>query len=131
MKKNLLVITLLASITGCTSLTPQNNYMEISRETPPAIYIGTWTGTIGHYLSTFKINSDGSGIMCNSWHKHNSVERIKFNAGSIYPQSGSSINLSPQDNTLIGKIDSFGSGTYIFVRDDKLDEAAPYCLDKI
>lgn len=131
MQKIAIGLIAIISLSGCISPILKNNYMETTKEVPPEKYLGAWTGTIGNYLSTFKINPDGSGLICNSWHTHNSVERIKYNKDAIHPQSGGSLNIKFDGDKLIGKSPTFISDTYIFLKDNDLKEAAPYCIDKI
>lgn len=125
MRKLLVASVVLLELTGCVGLMMENRYMDKAAEPVPPGYSGAWTGTIGNYLSTIKLNPDGTGLVCNSWHTHNSVERLKYSAGAIYPQSGGSLNIQVTGNQMTGKL--AGAGTYRFVKDDDMIESAPYC----
>lgn len=124
----LFAVTGALMLTGCVGMT-ENRYMDQVSQPPPPSYLGPWTGNIGNYLSTLILNEDGTGLLCNAWHTHNSVERVKFSGGSIYPQSGGEMKITASGNSMTGSLPF--AGDFRFVKDIGLKEAAPYCQDKL
>jgi hypothetical protein len=116
------------TLSGCAGLT-ENRYIDQPVEAPPAAYIGPWTGTIGNYLSTLVLNGDGTGRLCSAWHTYNSVERVKFSGGSVYPQSGGEMKVAVAGSQMTGSLPF--AGDFRFIRDTELREAASYCQDNL
>lgn len=128
--RTLLLIPALLALGGCampTSDMTNNNYMERTTEPAPPGVAGDWTGTMGPYLLSMRIGSNGAGVMCSAYHTNNAVMNLKYSAGTLYFQDGTRLPIQPAGDTLVGTSPYFGSATTTLYKDPGFTQAAPYC----
>lgn len=122
-------------LAGCAASPYQymvdNRYGEIEPMPAPAALIGTWTGTNGPYLLTIRVNADGRGLTCASWHKHESVNNLKYADGRLYFPDGMELTMNAQGGRLMATYDQKGMAPMHLRPDPNLVEASPYCKDKL
>ena len=104
-----------------------NQYMEHSAESVPAEMAGDWTGTSGPYLMTLRLNTDGTGALCNSYGASNYLQAVKYRGGMLYVQDGTRLGLTGSGDSLVGMAPYSGSKPIRFMRDEGLKHAPPYC----
>lgn len=127
-----LVIALLAgTLSACTSVSTDmanNRFPMIQAEKPPSELVGIWTGAMSSYLTTIKIEADGTGTFCYSWGTADVEQKIKYNGGRLQIQDGT--NMTVADVTierLSLRSDYFTGGDYSYVNDKDLSEASTFC----
>lgn len=108
-----------------------NRFVEVEPEPLGAGLAGLWTGSSGPYLLTVRLGQDGRGIYCSSWNEKNTLGNLKFSAGRLYLQDGTSMHLRQQDGSLIGKASYTGAQDVRFKSDPGLVEASPYCKSNL
>lgn len=120
------------SLAGCATDDMLNNKFPTIVIKPAENLAGIWTGALGPYMSTLKINSDGSGYSCYSWNDKKSVDRIKFDGENIYFQEGTRLRILTKDSSMLKVNAPYGFGKdYTYTRDDNLKQASPYCVREI
>ena len=132
--KNLILLGAFAALSGCVMPTDDllnNRYMEHVPEAPPAGMAGDWTGTMGPYLLTLRIDQDGTGRMCSSYLQNNSVNALKYAGGTLYYQDGTRTAANYSSDTLTILAPYFNSQPSRLVRDTGLKQAAPYCQQNL
>lgn len=128
--RTLYLITTLLALGGCAMPTGDmmdNKYMERIAEPAPAGMAGDWTGTMGPYLMSLRIGSNGAGVMCSAYNTNNSVNNLKYSAGNLYFQDGTRMAAQLSGENLIGTSPYFGSSTTKLYKDPGFKQAAPYC----
>jgi len=108
-----------------------NRFAEIHPSAARAELVGTWTASIGPYLSTLRIDEDGTGLFCSSWHTHDSLGKIKLVDDVVYFQDGMTMHLSRDGDMLIGQYKQVGMDPARFIPDPTLNEASPYCAAEL
>ena len=128
--RNHLLIPALCLLAGCampTSDLLDNQYMARVAEPVPAGTAGEWTGTMGPYLMSLRIEASGAGIVCSSYNTTNTVGNLKYSGGNLYFQDGTRAEIRPAGDTLALTSPYFGKSRSTFYRDPGLAQAAPYC----
>lgn len=118
---------MLLMLTACASLIDMENNFAVTEPTaPPEALLGTWTGSMGPYLTTIRVEPDGSGIYCYSWHDKNVIGRLKYTGEVVEFQDGGSVSiLGVSDELSLQSSD--GDHQYRFRRDPERGHASPYC----
>lgn len=132
--RTLLLIPLMATLGGCAMPTgdmTNNKYMERTAEAAPAGIAGDWTGTMGPYLLSMRIGSNGAGVMCSAYNTNNSVMNLKYSSGTLYFQDGTRLTVQPSGNTLVATSPYFGSATTTLYKDQGFAQAAPFCKSNL
>jgi len=130
--KKILIAVAAFYLTGCASDDMLNNKFPTIVTKPAENLAGVWTGALGPYISTLKINSDGSGYSCYSWNDKKSVDRIKFDGANIYFQEGTRLQILSKNSAILKVNAPYGFGKeYTYTRDDNLNQASPYCVKEI
>lgn len=132
--RGLLVFVAVGVLSGCAMNNDMmnNDFPAVAVSAPPADLVGIWTGSMGPYLATMKIEADGSGLMCSSWNGRDSVGRLKFDGRQLRSQDGARLDiksLTPQ--RMVAHAAYFGGADYIMHRDDQKRSAAPYCVQQL
>jgi len=131
MKKFLLAISAF-SLAGCATDDMLNNKFPTVVAKPAGDISGLWTGALGPYISTLKINADGNGYSCYSWNEKKSVDRVKFDGANIYFQEGTKLQVISKDRTTLKVNAPYGFGKeYVYTRDESLSQASPYCVKEL
>lgn len=132
MKKILICLSIAISLSGC--VTPSGDMLnnKFGNATPVAQkYTGFWTGQIGPYTSTIKLNPDGTGYSCESMgnNQTNHFVKIKVDNQYIYFSNGGRFKLLSisGENIDVQNIYMGMNTKYTFKKDDNLSNAAPYC----
>lgn len=130
----ILIITGFLSMTGCAMHhdMQNNNFPAVVAVPPPPKLVGTWTGSIGYYLTTTKFEEDGTGIMCASWNGRDSLNRVKYDGKEVRFADGGRTTIKSLDNrVLVLRANYYFGADYTLHRDDALKQAAPYCVEKL
>lgn len=136
MKKKLLIIGLLASLTSCASdpFTDMrnNNFIGTLPLDAPSILHGFWTGNVGQFTITYKINPDGTGFHCMSPSGPNSpISKVKYIGGAILSQAGTRMVIDSVNEAEAQFRNPYrGIGGSAFYKDDSLQNAALECNSK-
>lgn len=122
-----LILPLLASCSPGWGPMDAGKYVHIEPEAAPGYAIGTWTGGLGPYVMTMKIEGDGHVATCHSWNYRDGVGKAKMAASQLYFSDGSFAEVSQSEGGLI--ITPLGEVKHSseFVRDESLKLAAPSC----
>lgn len=98
----------------------------------PSNISGIWSGSNGPYLVTYKINADGTGLMCSSWQDKNTVSRIKVADGIFYGQDGLKQAITQaSSNSLVLHTSYLTGADYKYIPDPSLQNASPYCAKEL
>ena len=129
--KILLTAVLVASLVACMSPTADmmnNQYMNVTPMLSKNEMVGIWSGSVGPFAVTYKIEKDGTGLSCSSWNGKDTLEKIKINDKKMISQGGMTQTIVNVDvNELVLKMNYLGSGKYTFKPDPELKGASPYC----
>ena len=129
-----LIFSALLLLSGCAMHNDMmnNNFPAVVAVAPPAKLIGTWTGSIGYYLATVRVEPDGTGILCASWSGRDSINALKYDGKQVRFSDSTRTTVKRLDNKLLVlRADYYFGADYTFHRDDELKQAAPYCLEKL
>ncbi len=102
---------------------------QFSSITPkPTNLSGYWSGSGGPWLVTVKFNSDGTGLMCQSYNGKDILDKIKVVDDVIYNQNNLKLKVVSKTNEkLILKADYYMGATFNFTPDPLLKNASLYC----
>lgn len=95
MKKILSLLAASLVLTACASPATEminNNFLDV-KVTQPQVS-GIWTVAAGPGLSTIKLNSDGSGLMCESTGVQTTLLKIKHSNGKLFIQNGMTLTVT-------------------------------------
>jgi hypothetical protein len=129
--KPIIALVLAVLISGCASVSSdmkKNNFPLISAQEPSDDLVGFWTGAMTSYLATLQLEDDGTGTLCYSWGTANVEQKVKYRAGIVNIQDGTSMlvdNISKEQLAL--KSEYFTGAQFTYVRDDNLTEASAFC----
>lgn len=129
--KKLLVLAMIGlelTVSGCA----MNNELlsgKFSAITPKSTNLsGYWSGSGGPWLVTVKFNSDGTGLMCQSYNGKDILDKIKVVDDVIYNQNNLKLKVvSKTDDKLTLKANYYMGATFNFTTDPLLKNASPYC----
>ena len=123
-----LVILLIA---GCKSPVT-GSFNTVSAKASPDRLVGYWSGKLGPFKSSFKLQADGNGLFCYSRGKLNKVEKVKYHNGVIYTQRKTSVIIEKlSDRVMTVEVNNFGSVNYTFEKDEKLQKTSRYCQGRL
>lgn len=130
--KNILLGFALISLVSCATPSGDmlNNKFD-SAITTTQENIGYYTGSIGPYTATFKINSDGTGYYCESMGSNQTDHylKAKFTTDMFYASNGGRFKIveNNKEKIIVQNI-YFGINTkYTLIKDDSLSRSAPFC----
>ncbi|MCO8164846.1 hypothetical protein NJC38_22155 [Pseudomonas sp. 21LCFQ010] len=132
--RTLLLAFILSTLTGCAmhSDMTNNDFPAISPVPPPQAMIGFWTGSIGYYLVTMKFNPDGSGFICSSGNGRDMLQLLKYDGKQVRISDSTRTDITRLTRQmLVLKVNYFFGATYTMHRDDRLSNAAPYCVQQL
>lgn len=131
--KTLLVISCLA-LFGCQSPIDDmmnNEFVTVKPQTSPSNLIGVWSGNMGPYLTSFKIDKDGTGLFCYSYGTSDVLQKIKYNNDILHIQDGTKLNIiNTQSENLILKSSYAGAQKTTLIKDNDLLEASHFCAER-
>lgn len=109
-----------------------NKFTSITPENPSQQSVGLWTGSMGPYLVTIKLNQNGTGNFCYSYATSDVNQKIKFSNNQIYIQDGTKFSLEGVDRNSIQLNAKYGFGqkTTLY-SDNNFKEASSFCADKL
>lgn len=142
MKKAALLVFLSSSafLSGCVGLSEMNemqtmmddytnnDFVSLNAEPLSLPIQGIWSGNMGPFLVTMKLQEDGNGEMCSSYAGTDNVSRLKYVDDVIYSQEGGRFTImahSPDSMILGSPYESSISNQ--FIEDSALIEASNYC----
>jgi len=129
-----LIVIACSLLSGCAMTNDMltNNFPAIVAVPVPADMVGTWTGSMGYYLTTTKINADGTGVMCASWNGRDSLNPLKYDGKEVRYADSSRITVKSLDSKImVLRANYYMGADYTLYRDDGLKQAAPYCIEKL
>lgn len=89
---------------------------------------GYWSGSGGPWLVTVKFNSDGTGLMCQSYNGKDILDKIKVVDDVIYNQNNLKLKITSKTSEgLTLKANYYMGATFNFTPDPLLKNASPYC----
>ena len=129
------LLAVCSSIAGCASPAGDmlsNNFSALSPSPAPSVPAGIWTGSMGPYLSTIKIDIAGGGLFCSSWGTADYAEKIKVVDSTIYTQSGTRLIITKEESGALHAKSPYGFGDeFKLSADPELTEASIYCQKQI
>lgn len=132
-RKALLAISCLA-LFGCQSPIDDmmnNKFVTIKPQASPNNLIGVWSGNMGPYLTSLKIDKDGTGFFCYSHGTSDVIQKIKYNNDILHIQDGTKLNIAETANEILTMKSSYaGSQNTTFIKDNDLLEASHFCAEK-
>lgn len=104
-------------------------FVTVEPKPVPAELQGTWTGKQAFYLNTYRLNADGTGLICMSPSPAGGpLFKAKYDGSALLFQGGGKVYLQAEGaNRLVVDYRTFGTQPTIFVRDEQLGEAAIEC----
>lgn len=124
----LVVIFFEAAISvGCA--TTSNSFISYEVIKAPEEIVGVWTGSSLGATTTYVINSDGTGIVCNDFNSTVNIDRLKYiGDGNLAYGKGFTFSIERDGNVLNSSW--YGSGMEM-VRDPELKHAAITCIEPL
>lgn len=109
-----------------------NNFVSILPSNSKGLS-GVWTGNNGPYLTTYKFNQDGTGLMCYSYGTSNIVEKVKVYDDVVYLQSGIKQKVKTYTpDSLVLHSNYYGTNTtFKYVPDRDFSDASSFCSDQL
>ncbi|GKX58340.1 hypothetical protein SOASR031_06550 [Leminorella grimontii] len=109
-----------------------NDFPGIVPTAVPEGLVKVWTGSMGPYLSTMKIDRDGTGLYCYSWNGKDVVGRLKYDGTNIIFQDGQRMEVaSVNNNELKTHVSYYMGADYVYYQDNELKNASPFCSKSI
>jgi len=109
-----------------------NDFPSIRAVSPPTSMVGTWTGSMGPYLSTLRLDASGTGLLCSSWNGKDSISRIKFDGQQIRSQDGGRLNVArASQESMAVTAPYYGGADYSLRKDGSLTEASYFCAQQL
>ncbi|WP_156343194.1 J517_1871 family lipoprotein [Pseudomonas sp. NBRC 111134] len=132
--RKLIIIGVVGLISGCVASSDimNNNFPAVVVAIPPASMVGAWTGSMGPYSTTIKVEADGGGYMCYSWNGKDVLSRIKYSGSQIVVSDGSKLDVGEvTKSTMQVDANYYMGASYTMYKDDELKSASPYCSKNI
>lgn len=132
--KRYLAIGVVGLLAGCAASSDMmnNDFPAIAPIAPPKAMIGTWTGSMGPYLTTMRFEGNGAGVMCYSWNGKDVLARLKYDGQQIRISDGMRLDVSAASPTSLKLRSNYYMGSdFSMYRDDDLSSAAPYCTKNL
>lgn len=132
--KKLLMFCWVVGLVGCATPSGDmlnNKFFDV--QTTPQEVTGFWTGAVGPYSTTIKLNADGSGTYCESFNNNEHVMNLKISNDVMYTSNGARLKVQSINNQLAQfKNIYFGLNMeYKLYKDDDLSQASPFCKNKL
>jgi len=129
--KHGLVAVFVAALAGCQSPMSDmmnNNFVAVTPQQVPEGLAGPWTGNMGPYLVTMKLQPDGYGLFCYSYGTADVLQKIKFLSGKIQIQDGTKLILKEQNPESITVYAPYATGKdTLLYTDPDYKNASGYC----
>lgn len=132
--KKIIIFTSLFILSACTSYPTKyddelnNKYKTITPQPVAAEYANNvWTGNIVRLQTVIKLNTDGTGWVCEVSNDESKIRKIKYTDGVIYKEDGTRLKLSIKDNGLLVTYPYLMGTTATFEKDNSLNKASPFC----
>ena len=129
-RKTVFLAVILAGITtmsGCA--TTSNSFIDYEEVQTPEEIAGVWTGASLGATTTYIINQDGTGIVCNDFNSTVNIDRLKYiGDGSLAYGKGFTFSIERDGDSLNSSW--YGSGMEM-VRDPDLKYAAITCIESL
>lgn len=133
--KVLITSLLIGMLSACSSVSTDmanNKFPMIQAEPPPSELVGIWTGAMSSYLTTIKVEADGTGLFCYSWGTADVEQKIKYNEGRLQIQDGTNMVVADvMGERLSLQSEYFTGGDYTYIKDNDLSEASTYCASAL
>tara|TARA_R110000851_G_C13102500_1_gene568921 strand:- start:9010 stop:9432 length:423 start_codon:yes stop_codon:yes gene_type:complete len=135
MKHLFMAVAAAAALAGCA--TPlddllDSRYSEVQAIPAPSGMVGTWTGSTGPYLLALQIKGGGTGLYCYSWNEKHAINRLKYDGEGLVFQDGSTAVIRDvRPDAIVIRSDYTFSKDAILRRDSELEEASPYCMERL
>lgn len=123
-------LLLCALITGCSTTgdVDATDYIKSKPVNVDSSMVGVWVAGMGPYLSTMKINSDGTGLFCYSWNGKDVLYKMIYNGKTLIVQSGEKLDVDNFNSSEIDVTANYYMGKkYTFYRDDSYTKSSAYC----
>ncbi len=125
------MIIFLLALVGCKS-TVEGSFDTVEAKDSPIDLVGNWSGKVGPFKGSFRINKNGRGLFCYSRGKLNKVEKVKHYNNVIYTQRKTNVIIEElSDKIMLVEVNEFGSVNYVFEKDDRLNKASRYCQGRL
>jgi hypothetical protein len=133
--KRSLIAGFVIVLSGCQSPMSDmmnNNFVATTPEPVPKGLDGPWTGNMGPYLVTMKLQSDGYGLFCYSYGTADVLQKVKFSEGTIQIQDGTKLILKEQkpDSITVYAPYAAGKDTVLYT-DLDYRNASGYCAKEL
>ena len=108
-----------------------NKFFEIQPDRQ--VIAGFWTGAVGPYSTTIKLNADGSGVYCESFNNNEHIMNLKISNNTLYISNGARLKVQAINNQVAQfKNIYFGLNMeYKLYKDDNLSQSSPFCKNKL
>jgi hypothetical protein len=133
MKKIYMLLSVIGMLSACvTTDMMNNNFVAVSAQPVPDNMASNWTGSIGPWLITFKLNSNGEGVYCYSGATQNGLQKTKINGNTILIQDGTKFNIVKREtDSMILKAPYYGMREHTIFKDKDLSKASIFCQDSL
>lgn len=135
MKKIILSLFLICfALAGCKTLGDVNadDYLRSSPQNVDNKMVGVWVAGMGPYLTTIKINPDGTGLFCYSWNGKDVLYKLIYDGKSLIVQSGEKLDVDKFNSSEINVTANYYMGKkYTFYRDDNYIKSSSYCTANV
>lgn len=132
MKKILFCSSILCLLTiGCSTVGSDNDYLASVPQEADSKIVGVWVagaGPYGPYLTTMKINSNGTGVLCYSLNRRVVLYKLIYNGSAVIMQTGDKFGIdSFNANQFNVTTSHFPKQKYTFHRDDNYTKSSVSC----
>ncbi len=120
-----MLLTIVIGLAGCAST---KSFFDV--QATPVNNSGYWTGQYERLVGTLKLNSDGTGVICQDGMGTARLMSVKKSNDRLYSQDGTYWKVQNETSTTM-KLNYAIGGGYEMRKDDGLSLATPACLEKL
>ena len=123
--KKVLGLCLVMGLVGCATTA---NFFELTPT--PTNDSGYWTGQYDRLVGTLRLNTDGTGLICQDAFGTARVMSVKVVGDKLYSQDGTYWKIANKTNSSMNLNYAIGGG-YTMNKDDTLKNITPACAEKL
>lgn len=124
MKKLFLSAALIFTVTGCSTT---HDYFSLQ---PTPMQPSTWTGQYDQLVATVKINSDGTGVICQDVTGKAKLMSVKRVGDRLYSQDGTYWKIQNETPSSMRLNYAIGGG-YSMQKDNDMKLITPACVKEL
>ncbi len=123
--KKIILLSLVLGLVGCASTV---NFFDV--QTTPVQNSGYWTGQYDRLVATLKLNSNGTGVICQDAMGTARIMSVKKSNDKLYSQDGTFWKVQNETSNSM-KLNYAIGGGYEMKKDDNLSLVTLACLEKL